>query len=245
MKKTVKYLNNLSKIIEEISNTQLEAIEKASEFFADALENGRNIYLFGTGHSHMLAEELFYRAGGLVKLHPVLEPSLMLHESASQSTENERLEGYAQKIFDDYKMKKDDVIVIISNSGRNGVCVDLAQLVKENGMCLIALTNLNHSKAMASRHPSGKKLYEFADVVLDNMGCVGDASIYFDELGRNVSPTSTSAGAAILHAIATGCIEKMLLDGFTPEVFSSSNVDGGDVINEAYVEKYKGIIKSL
>lgn len=245
MKKTVEYLNNLSKIIEEISNTQLEAIEKASVIFADALENGRNIYLFGTGHSHMLAEELFYRAGGLVKLHPVLEPSLMLHESASQSTENERLEGYAQKIFDDYKMKKDDVIVIISNSGRNGVCVDLAQLVKENGMCLIALTNLNHSMSMASRHPSGKKLYEFADVVLDNMGCVGDASIYFDELGRNVSPTSTSAGAAILHAIATGCIEKMLLDGFTPEVFSSSNVDGGDVINEAYVEKYKGIIKSL
>lgn len=245
MKKMVEYLSNLAKILEEISNTQLEAIEKASVIFAEALENGRNIYLFGTGHSHMLAEELFYRAGGLVKLHPVLEPSLMLHESASQSTENERLEGYAQKIFDDYKMKKDDVIVIISNSGRNGVCVDLAQLVKENGMCLIALTNLNHSKAMASRHPSGKKLYEFADVVLDNMGCVGDASIYFDELGRNVSPTSTSAGAAILHAIATGCIEKMLLDGFTPEVFSSSNVDGGDVINEAYVEKYKGIIKSL
>lgn len=245
MKKTVEYLNNLSKILEEISNTQLEAIEKASVIFAEALENGRNIYLFGTGHSHMLAEELFYRAGGLVKLHPVLETSLMLHESASQSTENERLEGYAQKIFDDYKMKKDDVIVIISNSGRNGVCVDLAQLAKENGMCLIALTNLNHSKSMASRHPSGKKLYEFADVVLDNMGCVGDASIYFDELGRNVSPTSTSAGAAILHAIATGCIEKMLLDGFTPEVFSSSNVDGGDVINEAYVEKYKGIIKSL
>ena len=193
----------------------------------------------------MLAEELFYRAGGLVKLHPVLEPPLMLHESASQSTINERLDGYAQKIFDDYKMKKGDVIVIASNSGRNGVCVDLAQLVKENGMCLIALTNLNHSKSMLSRHPSGKKLYEFADVVLDNMGCVGDASIYFDELDRNVSPTSTSAGAAILHAVATGCIEKMLEDGYTPEVFSSSNVDGGDVINEAYINKYKGVIKSL
>lgn len=245
MKKTVEYLNNLAKILEEISATQLESIEKASVIFADALENDRNIYLFGTGHSHMLAEELFYRAGGLVKLHPVLEPPLMLHESASQSTINERLDGYAQKIFDDYKMKKGDVIVIASNSGRNGVCVDLAQLAKENEMCLIALTNLNHSKSMSSRHPSGKKLYEFADVVLDNMGCVGDASIYFDELGRNVSPTSTSAGAAILHAVATGCIEKMLADGYTPEVFSSSNVDGGDVINEAYINKYKDIIKSL
>ena len=245
MKKTVEYLNNLAKILEEISNTQLESIEKASVIFADALENGRNIYLFGTGHSHMLAEELFYRAGGLVKLHPVLEPPLMLHESASQSTVNERLDGYAQKIFDDYKMKKDDVIVIISNSGRNGVCVDLAQLAKEKGMCLIALTNLNHSKSMASRHPSGKKLYEFADIVLDNMGCVGDASVYFPEINRNAAPTSTSAGAAMLNAVVAGCIEKMLEDGFEPEVFSSSNVDGGDAVNEAYLNKYRDIIKSL
>ena len=143
------------------------------------------------------------------------------------------------------KLQKDDVIVIISNSGRNGVCVDMAQLAKDEGLVVVALTNLNHSKSMASRHPSGKKLYEFADIVLDNMGCVGDASVYFDELGRSVAPTSTSAGAAILNAVVTGTVEIMLADSVTPEVFSSSNVDGGDEVNEAFLKKYMGKIRSL
>lgn len=193
----------------------------------------------------MLAEELFYRAGGLVNIHPILETALMLHESASKSTEIERLEGYAEIIFDSYGIKSGDVLVIISNSGRNGVCVDMASIAKEKGVTLVALTNLRHSMSGASRHKSGKKLYEFADIVLDNMGCVGDACVYFDELGKKAAPTSTSAGAAILNAAVTGCIEKMLEDGYTPEVFSSSNVDGGDEINRAYIEKYKSSIKGL
>lgn len=245
MNKPFEYLENLSRILDEIKEKQLNSIEKAAEAFAAALEKDNNIFLFGTGHSHMLAEELFYRAGGLVKIQPVFEENLMLHISASKSTEFERLEGYAQKLFDDYSMKKNDVIIIISNSGRNGVCVDMAQLAKDNGLTVIALTNLNHSKSMASRHPSGKKLYEFADIVLDNMGCVGDASVYFPEINRNAAPTSTSAGAAILNAIVTGCIEKMLEDGYVPEVFSSSNVDGGDAVNQAFLEKYRDKIKSL
>ncbi len=245
MNKPFEYLENLSRILDDIKENQLSSIEKVAEAFAVALENDNNIFLFGTGHSHMLAEELFYRAGGLVKIQPVFEEDLMLHISASKSTEFERLEGYAQKLFDDYSMKKNDVIIIISNSGRNGVCVDMAQLAKENGLIVIALTNLNHSKSMASRHPSGKKLYEFADIVLDNMGCVGDASVYFPEINRNAAPTSTSAGAAMLNAIVTGCIEKMIEDGYVPEVFSSSNVDGGDAVNEAFLQKYRGKIKSL
>lgn len=245
MKKPLEYLNNLCKILEDITVHQAEKIEAAAKAFALALKNDCNIFLFGTGHSHMLAEEVFYRAGGLVKIQPVFETPLMLHESASKSTEMERIEGYAQRIFADYAMKKDDVIVIISNSGRNGVCVDMAQLAKDEGLTVIALTNLNHSTSMASRHLSGKKLYEFADIVLDNMGCVGDASVFFEELGRKASPTSTSTGAAILNAVVAGTIEQMLSDGFTPEVFSSSNVDGGDAVNEAYLKKYRDKIKSL
>ena len=245
MNKSLEYLRNLQSILENIIENQLEAIDKAAFLFAEALKNGKNIFLFGTGHSHMLAEELFYRAGGLVRLQPVLETSLMLHESASKSTEIERLEGYAQILSDSYKMKKDDVIVIISNSGRNGIPVDMALLSKEKGLKVIALTNLEHSSASPSRHKSGKRLYEIADVILDNMGCLGDASVYFAELGRKACPTSTSTGAAILHAVAAGAIEKMLSEGITPEVFSSSNVDGGDAINEAFIEKYRGTIKSL
>lgn len=245
MKKSLEYLKNMQKILADITENQLDAIDKTARAFATALENDRSIFLFGTGHSHMLAEEVFYRAGGLVKIQPVFETPLMLHESASKSTEMERIEGYADKIFADYNIKKDDVIVIISNSGRNGVCVDMAQLARNEGLVVIALTNLNHSKSMPSRHPSGKKLYEFADIVLDNMGCVGDASVYFDEISRSVAPTSTSAGAAILNAAVAATVEIMLSDGVIPEVFSSSNVDGGDEVNEAYLKKYRNKIKSL
>ncbi len=245
MQQSLAYLNNLIRILEEVSREQLPAIDACGKAFAKALETDHDIYLFGTGHSHMLAEELFYRAGGLVNLHPVLETALMLHESASKSTEIERLQGYADILFADYGMKAGDVIVIISNSGRNGVCVDMAQLAKEKGLTVVALTNLNHSKSSASRHPSGKKLYEFADIVLDNCGCVGDASVYFEEIGRKAAPTSTSVGAAMLNAAVVACIETMLADGVLPEVFSSSNVDGGDAINQAFIDKYKGRIRSL
>lgn len=245
MKKSLEYLNNLQRILSEVTRMQMSSIDKCSEAFAEALENGNNIFLFGTGHSHMLAEEVFYRAGGLVKLQPVLETSLMLHESASKSTEIERLEGYAEILFNSYNMKENDVIVIASNSGRNGIPVDMALLAKEKGLKVIALTNIKHSSASPSRHKSGKRLFEIADIVLDNMGELGDASVSFPELGRKACPTSTSIGAAILHAAVAGTIEIMLSHGVTPEVFSSSNVDGGDAINEAFIDKYKGIIKSL
>ena len=96
-----------------------------------------------------------------------------------------------------------------------------------------------------SRHSSGKKLFELGDIVIDNCGCIGDASMKIEALGRNVAPTSTAAGAAILNAIEARAVELMINDGFVPEVFSSSNVDGGDEINNAFVEKYRKEIKLL
>lgn len=245
MNKPTSYLHNLTALLEAIATDEEKELEAAATAFAKTLETDHRIFLFGTGHSHMLAEELFYRAGGLVQIHPVLETALMLHESASKSTEMERLPHYADVLFESYGMEKDDLIVIISNSGRNGVCVDLALKAKAEGMTVIALTNLNHSKASLSRHPSGKKLFELADIVLDNKGCIGDASIPFEDIGRNVAPTSTSTGAAILNAVVAGCAERMLADGYTPEVFASSNIDGGDKINNEYVRKYRGIIRFL
>ncbi len=245
MDKPFEYLNNLQSLLGKIIETQLPQIERAAKSFADALSNDRPVFLFGTGHSHMLAEELFYRAGGIVMIQPMLEPDLMLHISASGSTLKERETGYAERLFESYGLEKGDVLVIISNSGRNGVCVDLALLAKEKGVTVIALTNLRHSSSAASRHPSGKRLFEIADIVLDNCGCVGDASIEFPSLNRYAGPTSTSAGAAILNAVVCGAVELLLQRGVVPALFSSSNVDGGDEINDALVEEYKNLIRFL
>ena len=243
--KSVEYLENLTLIIKRIMTEQIGNIELAAKAVALTLENGGRVHAFGTGHSHMLAEELFYRAGGLVNINPILETSLMLHESASKSTALERLEGYAEILFDLHSIKEGDLLFLFSNSGRNGVAIDFALLAKERGVKTVVITNMEHTMKGASRHSSGKKLYEAGDIVIDNCGCYGDASVKFDNFTTRAAPTSTSAGAAILNAIEARSIEIMLADGFEPEVFSSSNVDGGDEINERYIEKYKREIRSL
>lgn len=245
MSKYTEYIENVQGIIEKIKNEGADNITETALTFKNALKNGNNIYLFGTGHSHMLAEELFYRAGGLVKIHPILSEPLMLHQSAFESTEKERREGLAESLFDEYGMKKDDVIVIISNSGRNGVIVDMALLCKERGVRVIALTNINHTMSGASRHKSGKRLCEIADITLDNFGCVGDACVEIDGVSGKVCPTSTVTGALILNSVVAECIEMCVADGFEPEHFASANIDGGDEINSKLVEKYKKEIKHL
>lgn len=245
MKKYLEYIENVKTIIEKISADGAESIEKAAELFASTLIQGRRIYLFGTGHSHMLAEELFYRAGGLVNIQPVLIPELMLHISASESTVAEREEGIAEKIFTEYAMKENDTVVIISNSGRNGVIVDMALLCKEKGLNVIALTNLEHTFSGASRHQSGKRLCEIADTVLDNGGCVGDACIEVDDIEGRICPTSTVCGALILNAVVAEAVDICAKQGFHPDHFASSNIDGGDEINNRFVEKYKKEIKHL
>lgn len=245
MEKHLEYFKNIKEIIEQIEKDCSKNIEASASLFAKAIMENRRIFLFGTGHSHMLAEELFYRAGGLLNIQPVLIEKLMLHIDASGSTLAEREEGLAQQIFDDYKMCCDDVIVIISNSGRNGVVVDMALLCKEKGLSVIALTSLNHSNAGLSRHNSGKRLWELAHVVLDNCGCHGDACISIDNLDGKICATSTVTGALILNSIVARAVELCADKGFFPDHFCSANVDGGDEINDKLIEKYKKEIKHL
>jgi uncharacterized phosphosugar-binding protein len=121
-------------------------------------------------------------------------------------------------------------------------------MVKEahkRGMKVIGLTNLIHSKAQKSRHISGHKLYQISDVVLDNHGCLGDASIYIPEIDRNIAATSTSLGALLLQAVVISAVEQMIEKGHIPEVFSSSNLDEGDEINHKILNKYKSFVKPL
>ncbi len=245
MNKAFEYINEVEILISKIKSACAESIEQAAILFRDALVNNKKIFLFGTGHSHMLCEELFYRAGGLVQIQPILYDDLMLHISASGSTALERKEGLAEELFNCYGLTEDDVIVIISNSGRNGVIVDMALLCKEKGLSTIALTNLNHTNAGASRHKSGKRLCEIADVVLDNCGCVGDACVSVNGIEGKICATSTVTGALILNSIVARSVELCAEIGYNPPHFCSANVDGGDEINDKLVDEYKKEFRHL
>ena len=203
----------------------MDRIVQAGKVIANAIAQGGTLHIFGTGHSHMLAEELYVRAGGLTCVNAILEPSLMLHEDPARATELERQEGLAAEILAKHEMRAGDVLIVASNSGRNPVPIEMALLAKERGLVVIALTSLVHSQAVASRHSSGRRLFELADVILDNGGEVGDAVLELERHPTRACPTSTVIGAAILNAVVATAIEELLSMGFVPSILISSNVD--------------------
>lgn len=238
------YLHTLQRMLERAFDSQKEQIEAASQKIADCVLNGGMVYTFGTGHGHLLALEIFYRAGGMVRVCPILDERLMLHVSASESSAWERKEGLAEELLEKYPVSQGDVLIALSNSGRNAVPVELAALCKKRGAYVIALTSLAHSSAVSPRNSLGLRLYEAADLVLDNQGVLGDACVEGTG-GRMVGPTSTALGAAMLQAIVCRVEEIARERGKDIEFFASSNIDGGDGINAAYLKKYRGVIPGL
>lgn len=217
----------------------------AATWVAEALENQGWIYTSGTGHSHLLAEEIFFRAGGFARVRPIFDEGLMLHLSASQSSLLERESGYGLKAMIDFPIEERDVFVISSNSGRNTASIEMAQFAKEKGAKVIVLTNFKHSKSVESRHPSGLMLFEIADLFLDNFGEIGDASIELSGLQSKVGATSTILGAAMLQAIMVQAAAILTKKGILPEIFSSSNTEEGERYNQGLLEKYKPEVKGL
>lgn len=243
MSVTKKYFAFLQEKMDEIVEKQTPNIEKAAELVANSCENGGRFYVFGSGHSHMVAEEIYIRAGGLGYVKGILPPELMLHEMPNKSTWLERLDGYSSALVDLYKIDEKDTIMIISNSGRNNVPVEMALAAKAKGAKVIAMTSLRHSTQVTSRHASGKRLFEVADVTLDNCADKGDACFYVDNFDVPTGPTSDATGIAMAQALIVTVIDRMVKDGYQPPVFKSSNVDGADDYNNELFDKYYGYWK--
>ena len=239
-----KYYKELTKLLDMAFHAQSDKVEEAAQIIAKSALNGGMVYTFGTGHGHLLSLEIFYRAGGMVKVCPILDDKLMLHISASESTLWERKEDMADALLEKYPVKAGDVLIAFSNSGRNTVPVELAVKCRERGAKVIALTSMNHTSQVTPRNKLGMRLFEAADLVLDNMGVLGDAVIEGTG-GRMVGPTSTAIGAALLQSIVCR-VEEIAREQNKPiDYFASSNIDGGDEINNRYIALYKDQIPGL
>ncbi len=230
--------------LEKVFTSQRAAIEQAAAWLGEALARDRWLYAFGTGHSHMLAEEIFYRAGGLAHAVPILDDLLMLHKEAVEATHLERREGYAAELLKLYPVAAGDVLIVASNSGRNAVPLELALLGRERGMRIVVITNLEHTRTWPSRHSSGKRLADAGDVVIDNCGVPGDAAIELAGMPSAIGPTSSITGTFIVNAIIVRGIENALARGVAPEIYISSNSNGDDH-NHKLLQKYKSRIRHL
>jgi uncharacterized phosphosugar-binding protein len=225
------FMAKTSEVLEQIRSTQLDAIKQAGLAVATASRDGHNVWAFGTGHSHVIAEELYGRAGGWTDIRAVLEPSMMLHEGLAKSSAFERLSGVADALLKTTGVGEGDVVIVISNSGRNAVPVEFAAGAKERGATVVAITSLAHSKSVESRAPSGQRLFEVADIVIDNCGEPGDAVIELPGIPAKVAATSTIAGSVIAQAIVCEAAANFIEWGERPPVLMSNNVEGAEEYN--------------
>lgn len=224
-----RYYQAANGIMARIADTQQENIQLAAEALADCVRRDEIIYLLGSGHSLAIAMEGYYRAGGLACVDVINDPTF---------GRAERIEGYAETVLKNYNITSGAVVIIVSNSGRNAVPVETALWCKERDIKTIAVTSLAHSKSVSSRHSSGKRLFEIADIVIDNCGVLGDAVLEIEGLPGRACPTSGLAGMLIVESMIAQTIENLIQSGDTPPVFISANLDGSDVHNYELLTKY-------
>ena len=234
------YISVVNETIARAWNSQQEKIAAAAEQIAEAIKRKNNVFIFGCSHAGILSEEVFYRTGGLAVINPIFFPGFMLNtKPVTMTSRLERIPTIGRMLSLENHLRKGDVLLIHSVSGRNTVPVEMAIEASKTGVYVIALTNMEYSSGAASRHPSGKKLYEVSDLVLDNCGVPGDAAIRLEGLEEAVGPTSTAVGAALMNGLIIEVVEKLINDKIVPPVFLSANLDGGDEHNRKIFKEYK------
>ncbi|WP_116948754.1 sugar isomerase domain-containing protein [Jiangella endophytica] len=240
------YLARLTEILDSVSTTQLEGVHRAADIVARAVRDGGVVQAFGTGHSQATAMEIAGRAGGLIPTNRIALADLVMYGGEAPETildpRTERDPSLAQRLYDLAPIEANDVFVIASNSGINGSIVGMAEVARKNGHSVIAITSLQHSEQVESRHPSGRKLTDFADVVLDNGGPFGDAVLPLPG-GGAVCAVSSITAALLAQLLTAEVVRRLLEAGDTPPVYLSANVPGGDVHNDGLLQRYAGRIR--
>jgi uncharacterized phosphosugar-binding protein len=229
------YFSNLIGRLERLRETLAAPMAEAAAAILAAARSDKRVYVFGTGHSHMLAEEVHYRAGGLAFTIPILVGSAMLHEGAVISSVYERTEGLVRPVLERYGMQPGDVIVIASNSGVNAAPIEAADYGREIGAKVIAITSVAYSTAIANGR---RRLADIADVVLDNGLPPGDAVLELAGTALKVGPVSTAVGATVLNAIFAEVASELAKSGDAP-IYLSANMPGASEINQRLVRRYR------
>lgn len=238
------YLEVIKNKLDEVESSQKTNMTLAANLAANAIKNDGLIYIFGCGHSHLIAADCFYRAGGLANVYPVFDEKLMLHESASYSSVLEKDEKSVEGVLDRYNITKNDVLFVISTSGKNGSPVQMAMDGKNRGVKVVGIGSSAYFSD-APKHSSGKKLVDVCDVFIDN--CVPHGDAVCDALPNGVKsgPISTPICSYIMQNVLVEAEKIAVADGVTPAVFMSGNVDGGAEYNKSLIQKFKKRVDCL
>jgi uncharacterized phosphosugar-binding protein len=233
------YCSAIQSLQSKVVTAQREELIEIATRMAECVAHDDRILLFGTGHSHMLAEEGHYRAGGLANVVPMLQSALMLHEGSILSGRLERTAGMAQPVFERYQPQAGEMLFIFSNSGVNIAPVEMALLAKEHGLISVAVCSLTYAR-VAPLSSAGRRLFEATDYVIDNGGEQGDSLIALEDTPWRVGPSSTVINALLWNALVTEAVLMLQARGAAIPVFGSSNLPGGEEHNAALLQKWRG-----
>lgn len=239
-----RYYQEVTRTLERVFCGQARQLQQTAALVADAFAADGLVYLFGCGHSHLITEDVFYRAGGFAPVCPILDSALMLHDGAVKSSCLERMPGLARPVFDRFPITQRDVLIVFSTSGINPVPTEMAQCAREKGVPVVAVVSRAYD-GDASRHPAGHKLTDFADIILDNGVCHGDAAVEVGDSGVRVGPVSTISACTILQAVMVQAAELLWERGAELPVYVSGNLPSGMERNAGLIERYRSRIRCL
>jgi len=248
-KYTKLYKDIVTGLFEQIEKEEQQAIDRAADLMAEAIERDQLIHVIGPGgHSNIGAYEMFYRAGGLVPINAILDPGTLLSMGARRSTIIERTPGYGQAVLEAFDVN-DGVLIIVNAYGINAMCVDVALEARRRGIPTIGVTSRAFAEKVPpdhpARHPSKKNLFEVVDVHVDCHMPFGDAVVSIEGLQQKVAPVSTLVNCFTLNLLVIRTVEKLLEKGITPPIWTSANIPGGDLANKEYIKRYKGRVRLL
>ena len=230
------YLDKITRLLAQIEADETDVMARASDAVADVICRDGVVHVFGCGHSHLPALDTFYRAGGLACVSPVLDEDLMLHDGAAKSSRMEKMSGIAAEVFRRHDIKPDDVMVVISASGKNAAPVEMLRAAKAAGVPTVAISS-------SAYRAHGAVLLDEADIPIDCKVPHGDAVIDVGDM--KMGGLSTYASLFILNSVLIDGAKKALARGVVPPIYTSGNVEGGTAKNVALEERYFGRIKRL
>jgi uncharacterized phosphosugar-binding protein len=236
--------------IRKILETQESSIDRAAELVSASIQRDQLVHIIGTGgHSQMGAMEMFWRAGCLAPINPLLDPSLLPSMGAKHSSWMERTEGLASSILSAYEVATGQTIIIVNAYGINPVTIDTALDCRKRGLNTIGITSTSFAEnvpaGVASRHSSGKNLHEIVDVFINCYMPLGDASVRIEGCDQAVAPVSTILNSFCLHLLVIATVEKLVEAGIEPPLWMSANLPGGDETNKRWHAKYNSRVKHL
>lgn len=244
------YLAAVTSLMQSIHDEEKNALQTAAHKLAEQIAGDRLIYIFGPGgHSNLAAQELFFRAGGLMHINAILDEGTLLSNGALRSMAMERTPGYGRVVIENHGLGADDLLILANAYGINAALIDAALTARERGVFVIGVSSRSHAEQTAAdhpaRHPSKQNLHDIVDISIDTKVPIGDAVISVPGVSENVSAVSTFANAFALNCLVLHTISRLGAMGKDPPIWRSGNAPGGDEANARFLEKFRGRVRAL